>query len=203
MFVLDLPGSSVLKNPPANAGDLGWTLGSDRSPGGGNGNPLQYSCLEHPMDSEAWQATAHGVTRVRCDWATERGLAVRVARPFSHIEDLEEIVFGKLSLLVRTTWGFLFIWGVVCYLIFFGKSSMLSSPLIFDDCIEIHEYRNIYSFFTVISSWCTFKTFNTFLLFYTWNFFYCSKSIAFAYSIFSLEKEGLPALCNNIARPFF
>ena len=113
-----------------------------------------------------------GSTRVRRDWATEHGLAVRVARPFSHIEDLEEIVFGKLSLLVRTTWGFLFIWGVVCYLIFFEKSSILSSPLIFDDCIEIHEYRNIYSFFTVISSWCTFKTFNTFLLFYTWIFFF-------------------------------
>ena len=106
--MLDLAGSSVLKNPPANAGDLGLTLGSDRSPGGGNSNPLQYFCLEHPMDSEAWQATAHGVTRVRRDWATERGLAVRVARPFSHIEDLEEIVFGKLSLLEQLETFYLF-----------------------------------------------------------------------------------------------
>ena len=146
---------------------------------------------------------AHGVTRVRRDWATGLGLGVRVARPFSHMEDLEEIVFGKLSLLVRTAWGFLFIWGVVCYLIFFETSPMLSSPLIFDDCIEIHEYRNVYSFLSLISSWCTFKTFNTFLLFYAWNFFYCSESTAFAYSILSLVKEGLPALCNSTGRPFF
>ena len=46
----------VVKNPPANAGDLrdvGSILGPGRSPGGGNGNPLQYSCLENPMDREA------------------------------------------------------------------------------------------------------------------------------------------------------
>ena len=55
----------MVKNPPANAGDVrdsdlisGW----GKSPGGGNGNPLQYSCLENPMDRGAWQATVHGVT---------------------------------------------------------------------------------------------------------------------------------------------
>ena len=54
----------VLKNPPANAGDtrnLGSIPGSGRSPGVGNGNPLQYSCLENSMDRGAWQATVHGV----------------------------------------------------------------------------------------------------------------------------------------------
>ena len=54
----------VVKNPPANAGDIrntGLTLGSGRSPGGGHGHPLQYSCLENPMDREAWQATVHWV----------------------------------------------------------------------------------------------------------------------------------------------
>ena len=45
--------------------------GSGRSPGEGNGNPLQYSCLENPMDGGAWWATAHGVTRVRHDLATK------------------------------------------------------------------------------------------------------------------------------------
>ena len=53
----------VVKNPPARAGDtrdMGTILGSRRSPGGGNGNPLQYSCLENPMDRGAWQATVHG-----------------------------------------------------------------------------------------------------------------------------------------------
>ena len=44
-----------------SAGDLGSIPGSGRSPGEGNGNPLQYSCLENPMDKGAWQATVHGV----------------------------------------------------------------------------------------------------------------------------------------------
>ena len=47
------PGGSVVKNPPANAGDLGLIPGSGRSPGEGNGNPLQYSCLGNPMDRGA------------------------------------------------------------------------------------------------------------------------------------------------------
>ena len=58
------PGGSMVKNPPANAGDTGDTgsiPGLGRSPGGGNGNPLQYSCLENPMDRRAWWATFHGV----------------------------------------------------------------------------------------------------------------------------------------------
>ena len=53
---------SVVKNPPASAGDLGSIPGSGRSPGEGNGNPLQYSCLENPMDRGAWWATVYGVT---------------------------------------------------------------------------------------------------------------------------------------------
>ena len=56
----------VVKNPPANAGDLrdsGSILGPGRSPGGGNGNPLQYSCLENPMDRKASRAIVHGVTK--------------------------------------------------------------------------------------------------------------------------------------------
>ena len=55
----------VVKNPPASAGDAGSVLVSGRSPGGGNGSPLQYSCLENPMDREAWWATVHGVTKSR------------------------------------------------------------------------------------------------------------------------------------------
>ena len=56
----------MVKNLPANAGDArdaGPILGSGRSPGVGNGNPLQYPCLENPMDREAWKATAHGVAK--------------------------------------------------------------------------------------------------------------------------------------------
>ena len=56
----------MVKNPPANAGnikDLISILGVGRSPGGGNGNPLQYSCLENPMDRGSWQATVHRVAK--------------------------------------------------------------------------------------------------------------------------------------------
>ena len=53
----------MVKNPPANAGDTGSIPGLGRPPGGGNGNPLQYSCLENPMDRGAWWATVHGVSR--------------------------------------------------------------------------------------------------------------------------------------------
>ena len=56
----------MLKNPPANAGDMrdmGSIPGSGRSPGGGHGNPLQYSCPENPMDRGAWQAMVHRVTK--------------------------------------------------------------------------------------------------------------------------------------------
>ena len=55
----------VVKNPPANVGDRrrGFDPGWGRCPGGGNGNPFQYSCLENPMDRGAWQATVHGVAK--------------------------------------------------------------------------------------------------------------------------------------------
>ena len=57
---------SVVKNLPANAevaGDLGSVPGLERCPGGGNGNPLQFSCMENPMDRGAWWATVHGVIK--------------------------------------------------------------------------------------------------------------------------------------------
>ena len=57
------PGGSVAENLPANAEDTGSIPGPGRSPGEGNGNPLQYSCLENPMDRGAWWDTVHGVTK--------------------------------------------------------------------------------------------------------------------------------------------
>ena len=56
----------MVKNLPANAGDIGDTgliAGSGKSPGGGYDNPLQYSCLENPMDRRTWLAAVHGVTK--------------------------------------------------------------------------------------------------------------------------------------------
>ena len=62
-FKFDFPGSGVVKNLPANVGDVGSIPGSGRSPGEGNGNPLQYSYLGNPMDRGAWQAKVHRVTK--------------------------------------------------------------------------------------------------------------------------------------------
>ena len=64
-----LPGGSVVKNLPANAGDaedMGSIPGSERSPGGGNGNPLQYSCLKNPIDRGVWLSKVQRVTK---SWA--------------------------------------------------------------------------------------------------------------------------------------
>ena len=61
--LLDFPRGSDGKASTYNAGDLGSVSGSGRSPGEGNGNPLQYSCLGNPMDRGAWWATAHRVTK--------------------------------------------------------------------------------------------------------------------------------------------
>ena len=62
-FQEDFPGSSVVKNLPAIAGDVGSILGLGRSPEGRNGNPLQYSCQKTSMDRGAWQATIHGISK--------------------------------------------------------------------------------------------------------------------------------------------
>ena len=73
--------AKLVKKPPSNAGDardVGWILGSGRSPGGGHGNPLQYYCLENSTDRGAWrglQSTAS--QRVRCDWAFIGCLSIR------------------------------------------------------------------------------------------------------------------------------
>ena len=64
---LGFPGGSDGKESACNEGDLGLTPGLGRSPGGGRGNPLQYSGLENSMDGGAWQATVHEVTRVGHD----------------------------------------------------------------------------------------------------------------------------------------
>ena len=58
------PGSSNGKESACNAGDLGSIPGLGRSPGEGNGNPLQYLCLENPMDRGAWLAIVHGVAEL-------------------------------------------------------------------------------------------------------------------------------------------
>ena len=68
---LGFPSGSAGKESACNTGDLGSIPGLGRAPGEGNGNPLQCSCLENPMDRGAWQATVYGVTSARHDLATK------------------------------------------------------------------------------------------------------------------------------------
>ena len=65
----------VVKNPPANAGNVGWIPGSGRSSEVGNGNPLQYSCLKNPMDRRAWKTTVPGVTKSQTQLSTHTLMA--------------------------------------------------------------------------------------------------------------------------------
>ena len=62
-FIMGFPGGSAGKESACNAEYLGLIPGLGRSPGEGNGNPLQYSCLENSMDRGAWQATVHGIAK--------------------------------------------------------------------------------------------------------------------------------------------
>ena len=63
LLKMDFPGGSVVKNLPANAGDVGSVPGLGRSPGERNSNLLQYLCLGNSMNSRAWRATVHGVAK--------------------------------------------------------------------------------------------------------------------------------------------
>ena len=73
------PGGAAVKSPPANAGDVGLTPGSERSSRGGNGNPTPYSCLGNPMDRGAWQDTVHGDVESDTTEATEHSTGVNQA----------------------------------------------------------------------------------------------------------------------------
>ena len=75
------PGGPVLKNSPANAEDEGSIPGLGRSPGEGNGNPLQCSCLENPTDSGAWQSTVHGVAKSQTRLSSH---SYQASCPFAH-----------------------------------------------------------------------------------------------------------------------
>ena len=77
---MGFPSGSAVKNPPANAGDTSLIPGLERSPGGGNSNPLQYSCLKNPtMDRGAWQAIVHRVVKSQAQNSSVQGSRSRVS----------------------------------------------------------------------------------------------------------------------------
>ena len=86
----------MVKNPPANTEDAGSIPGSGRSPGGGNGNSLQYSCMGNPMDREAWWTTVHGGhKRVKHDLVTKQQ------------QQFHRLVSGRIiSVILGKGWGF-------------------------------------------------------------------------------------------------
>ena len=77
MFTTGFPDGSVVKNLPANAGDVSLIPGSGRSPGEGDGNALQYFCLGNPMDRAAWRAIVHGGKAVGHNLVTKQQWMVR------------------------------------------------------------------------------------------------------------------------------
>ena len=101
----NFPCSSVSKESACNAGDLGLILGLGRSPGG-NGNPLQYSCLESPLDRGAWWAIVHGVTRVRYDFVTKPPKLGQQTPPKSQCHNPVKVYF--LFIQVHSMSGHLF-----------------------------------------------------------------------------------------------
>ena len=88
------PGGSDDKASARNAGDLGSIPGLGRSPGGGNGNPLQYSCLENPMDGGAWWATVHGVSKSQ-SWLSDFTSLIVVTRKVTWVWRFFVFVFYR------------------------------------------------------------------------------------------------------------
>ena len=98
--IWDFPGGSDNKAPAYNAGNLGSIPGSGRSPGEGNGNPLQYSCLENPMDGEAWWATVHRVLMVQISHLyMTTGKTIPLTR-WTFVGKTMSLLFNMLSRLV-------------------------------------------------------------------------------------------------------
>ena len=88
------PGGLVGKEPVCNAGNVGLILGSERSPREGHDNPLQYSCLENPMDRGASQATVHRVAKSQHDLVTRQLLLISL--PFSQVSHVENRLYIPL-----------------------------------------------------------------------------------------------------------
>ena len=105
----EFPGGSVVKNPPSNAGDAGVSgsmSGLGRSPGEGNENPLQYSCLGNPMDRGAWRATVRGVSKSQTWLSTHARICIETDRYITIYWKIFEIVLLlKVGKVLQCEWG--------------------------------------------------------------------------------------------------
>ena len=117
------PGGSEVKASACNVGDLGSISGLGRSPGEGNGNPLQYSCLENPMYGGAWWATVHGVAESRTRLSD-----------FTHGVQVASAISKKL---IKRPWA-----GTAA-----GNSSFVSATSIWWSIMQ--SFPNVYGMFTV------------------------------------------------------
>ena len=109
---LGLPWWLSSKEFTCNARDSGSVPGLETSPGEGNDNPLQYSCLGNPMDRGLWQATVHGVTkRVRHDWVTKqqgatavpwysRGIGSRNSHTYQNLRIFKSLIYSSLVIYI-------------------------------------------------------------------------------------------------------
>ena len=101
------PGGSEVKASACNLGDLSSIPGLGRSPGEGNDNPLQYSCLENPMDEGAWWATVHGSQRIGHDWATSLSLCVLTIPKICHTRLFVVVIRKKFTKVILRYKGFI------------------------------------------------------------------------------------------------
>ena len=96
----------MVKNPPANAGDVGSISVSGSSPGERNGNPLWYSCLENSMNRGAWQATVYGGRKtVGHDLVTEQQLGKKTVNPYKLLTKSRFNILGGNEIETERDWG--------------------------------------------------------------------------------------------------
>ena len=128
-----LPGSAVVKNLPADSGDMGSIPGSGRSPGEGTGNSLRYSCLENSMDREAWWAMVYGIAKSQTGLSMQHKtknspcLHLTLALLLCHYLNHQLYYFTSLVHFSPSDYGFLIFWLFWLPLPSFSLSSVFSS----------------------------------------------------------------------------
>ena len=127
---LSYPGVSDGKESACNAGDPGSIPGLGRSPGEGNGNPLQYSCLENPMDRGAWQGVDHGIAKSQTQRSEEHFHAGKASHPWNHT------VFVTLFLAYFTLFFFLNRYFLLCFAVSITPwKGLFYKPLLFSEIL--------------------------------------------------------------------